>query len=374
MQKIAITNAQVYNNEAGTFSRATILIEDEKIKGVVSPAEKYEDYSIIDAIGRYVTPGFIDSCSQIGLKEIGIRWEGHDGYEPFEKESNYLQVVDGIYPFDRAFQDAVAGGVTASHIVSSPESVIGARTAVIHMYGKTVDEMMLIKNLGYSFSMGDVPKTAFWNNKHSPLTRMGIALQIRSTLKKIAKDENIQKTPIFIRAHRVDDIETALRISKEFRLKLTIIHATEYAKISQAVKEAPFSIIAGPCFQPIERSELMNLNPSLYAEVANKHGKFTFATDHPVSSANRLQLEGALALKAGVSEKEILNGLTVYAAELLQIEKLTGSIKEGLFADLVIWNAHPLQLTARVEKTFIKGQEIYSENRQNSGANALRQI
>ncbi len=374
MQKIAITNSQVYSHETGKFSQATILIEDEKIKGVISPAEKYEEYSIIDATGRYITPGLIDCCSQIGLKEIGIRWEGHDGYEPYEKESYQLQVVDGIYPFDRAFQDAVAGGVTASHIVSSPESVIGAKTAVIHMYGKMVEEMILIKNLGYSFSMGDVPKKAFWNNKRSSLTRMGIALQIRSTLKKIAEDETIQKAPIFIRAHRVDDIETALRISQEFGLKLTIIHATEFAKISQTVKEASFSIIAGPCFQPIERSELINLTPSLYLEVVNTHGKFAFATDHPVSSANHLQLEGALALRAGVPEKEILNGLTSYAAELLHVEKFTGSIKEGLFADLVIWNAHPLQLTARVEKTFIKGREVYSESRQNLGANALRQI
>lgn len=253
--------------------------------------------------------------------------------------------------------------MTASHIVSSPESVIGAKTAVIHMYGKTVDEMILIKNLGYSFSMGDAPKKAFWDNRHSPLTRMGIALQIRAALKKITEDENIQKVPIFVRSHRVDDIETALRISKEFGLNFTIIHATEYAKISQAVKEASFSIIAGPCFQPIERSELINLNPSLYLELVNKHGKFTFATDHPVSSVNHLQLEGALALKAGVPEKEILNGLTTYAAELLRVEKLTGSIKEGLFADLVIWNDHPLQLTARVEKTFIKGQEVFSESR-----------
>lgn len=359
MQKIAITNAKVYNNETGEFSPSTVLMNDEKIEAVVHPSEKLEGYSIIEASGCYVTPGFIDTCSQIGLKEMGIRWEGHDGYEPFEKDSQHLHVIDGIYPFDHAFQKAIEGGVTASHIVSSAESVVGAKTAVIHTHGKTIDDMILIDHLGYSFSMGDVPKKSVWDKTHSPLTRMGIALQIRSTLKKLSTNVNLKEAPIFIRCHRADDMETAIRISEEFGLQVILVHATEYAKLSAEAKQAQFSVIAGPCFQPIERSELINLSPSLFLELANHDCSFTFATDHPVSSVNHLQLEGALAVKAGVSEKEILNGLTQQAAKRLKIDHLTGSIKAGLFADLVIWNDHPLQLTARVEKTFIKGQQVY---------------
>lgn len=359
MQKIAIINANVYSNESGEFSRATVLINHEKIEAVVSPTISFEDYSIVDATGCFVTPGFIDTCSQIGLKEIGVRWEGNDAYEPHEKDSHKLQVIDGIYSFDQAFKDAVAGGVTASHIVSSAEFVVGAKTAVIHNHGKTVDEMILVKNLGYSFSMGDVPKKSFWDKTHSPLTRMGIALQIRSALKKLSNYENINQVPIFIRCHRVDDIETAIRISEEFGLNFILIHATEYAKLSEEARKAAFSVIAGPCFQPIERNEMIELNPSLFSDLSVKHGEFTFATDHPVSAVNHLQLEGALAVRAGVAEKEILNGLTKTAAKLLGVDNLTGSIEAGLLADLVLWNEHPLQLTARAERTFIKGKQVF---------------
>ncbi|WP_257348192.1 amidohydrolase family protein [Pseudalkalibacillus decolorationis] len=359
MSTIAITNANVYNHETGEFSPKTVLVKEAKIQAVVPPDEPPHDWTIIDATGCYLTPGFIDACSQIGLKEIGVRWEGNDGYEPHEENMNGLQVIDGIYPFDQAFQDAVAFGVTAAHIVSSANSVTGAETAVIHTHGKTADEMIIRHKLGYSFSMGDVPKKAFWEKTHTPLTRMGVAHKIRSSIKELQKQEQLQETPIFIRCHRADDIATALRIAKEFGLQMILVHATDYSKISSHETKFDFSIIAGPCFQPIEREEQINLRSSLYRVLKEQHGQFAFTTDHPVSSVKHLQLEGCLAIKAGVSEQVVLNGLTQYGAKLLRIDHLTGTIQPGLFADLVLWNKHPLQLTARAVRTFIKGKEVY---------------
>ena len=357
----AIKNAHVFNHDIGGFSKQTVLIEDEKITAVLSPFENIPEDHLIDAAGFYLTPGFIDTCSQIGLKEIGIRWEGNDGYEPNEEQNNELQVIDGIYPFDNAFKDAAASGVTAAHIVSAPESVVGAKTAVIHTYGKTVDEMILHKHLGISFSMGDVPKHAYWEKTKSPLTRMGIAQKIRTALKQLQHANKLKGIPIFIRSHRADDIATAVRIAEEFKLPISLIHATEYPVVTRSPVDQPISVIAGPCFQPIERGELQHLDPTLYSVLFEQGVPFTFATDHPVSSVTHLQLEGALALKAGVPEKIILNGLTRDAAKLLRIDQQTGSIQQGLFADLVLWNKHPLELTARAVRTFIKGKEVYRE-------------
>ncbi|QCJ44378.1 hypothetical protein FAY30_22080 [Bacillus sp. S3] len=378
MAKIAIKNANVFDHDSGSFSRQTVLIEAEKIAAVLSPDEDVLVDVEIDGRGLFLTPGLIDTCSQIGLKEIGIRWEGNDGYEPYEENGSELQVIDGIYPFDQAFHDAAASGVTAAHIVSAPESVVGARTSVIHTTGKTADDMILRKNLGVSFSMGDVPKNAFWEKTKLPLTRMGIAQKIRTTLKQLQCSHDLRDMPIFIRSHRADDIATAVRIAEEFGISIILVHATEFPLVAgmaaatgildasgvpaenSRLAAQPLSVIAGPCFQPIERGELQHLDPSLYAALFEQGVPFTFATDHPVSSVTHLQLEGALALKAGVPEKVILNGLTRDAAKLLRIDQLTGSIQSGLFADLVLWNKHPLDLTARPVRTFIKGQEVYS--------------
>jgi imidazolonepropionase-like amidohydrolase len=355
----AIKNANVFNHDTGGFSRQTVLIENEKIQAILSPNEDFSATHLIDAASYYLTPGLIDTCSQIGLREIGIRWEGNDGYEPNEETCSELQVIDGIYPFDQAFKDAVASGVTAAHIVSSPESAVGTKTSVIHTFGKTVDDMILHKNLGVSFSMGDVPKNAFWEKTKSPLTRMGIAQKIRTALKNLLISTNLEGVPIFIRSHRADDIATAMRIAEEFRLPIILVHATEYPLVTSFPADHHYPVIAGPCFQPIERGELKHLDPSLYSSLFERDVPFTFATDHPVSSVTHLQLEGALALKASVPEKVILNGLTRDAAKLLQIDQLTGSIQKGLFADIVLWNKHPLELTARAVRTFIKGKEVY---------------
>jgi imidazolonepropionase-like amidohydrolase len=358
MTTTAITNAQVYNLESGEFSKQTVVINEGKISSILSPTEFLPECNQIDATGLYLTPGFIDTCSQIGLKEIGIRWEGNDGYEPHEENGYHLDVVDGIYPFDKAFQDAIAAGVTAAHIVSSPEAVVGAKSAVIHTYGQTVDEMILNEHLGYSFSMGDVPKRAFWEKTKSPLTRMGIAQKIRSSLQVLQNTANLQEVPIFIRSHRADDIVTAMRIAEEFGLPFILVHGTEYPMLPPQHHDH-ISAIAGPCFQPMERGELKHLDPALYQTLFEQRVPFTFATDHPVSSVGHLQMEGCLALKAGVPEKVIMNGLTKDAAKLLKIDQLTGSLQEGLFADLVLWNKHPLELTARAVRTFIKGKEVY---------------
>lgn len=359
MEITAITNANVYQEKNGNFSVQTILIKDGRLLDILAPTKNISAHTIIEADGLYLTPGFIDTCSQIGLKEVGIRWEGHDGYEPDENHGLDLQVIDGIYPLDQAFQDAIAFGVTAAHIVSSPESVVGARTAVIHTDGKTVDEMVIHSNLGIVFSMGDIPKNAYFEKTKTPLTRMGIALRIRTALKKLQSTGRLQDVPIFIRSHRADDIATACRIAGEFNLPFVLVHGTEYPLTGRLPKGDSFSMIAGPCFQPMERGELKNLDPALYNTLFNDDVPFTFATDHPVSSVTHLQKEGALALKAGVPEKVILNGLTQGAAKLLKIDYLTGSLQKGLYADLVLWNKHPLDLTARAVRTFIKGKEVY---------------
>lgn len=105
-------NGLVFNSETRSFDKQSFQVQGQYFEQSSRTTE-----TEIDLDGYYITPGFIDSCSQIGLAEIGIRWEGDDSYE-FDSHLQY-SVVDGIYPFDAAFQKAVSHGVTASHIVPS---------------------------------------------------------------------------------------------------------------------------------------------------------------------------------------------------------------------------------------------------------------
>ncbi|WP_077604317.1 amidohydrolase family protein [Oceanobacillus sojae] len=366
MTQTAITNINTYSSESGSFSKKTLIIKDEKIDAILPGNHIPNHTTVINGSDLFLTPGFIDTCSQIGLTEKGIRWEGNDSTEPDEIKSEKLHVLDGIYPFDKAFNDAVSSGVTAAHIVSSAESIVGARTAVIHTNGPTVEDMVLHKKLGYSYSMGDVPKKTFWERTRTPLTRMGIAHKIRRSLTDLQKEKNLKEELLFIRCHRADDIATAYRIAEEFGIDFVFIHATEYRKLRNPILNYPKTIVAGPYFQPIERAELKTLDPADYYFFHKQAINYTFSTDHPTNSVTHLQLEGSLAVKNGVPEQQVLNALTKDAAKLLNIEHKTGDIQKGLFADLVLWNGHPLSLTSRAVRTFIKGKEVYREGEKNA--------
>ncbi|MET3655455.1 amidohydrolase family protein [Sporosarcina psychrophila] len=350
-----IKNGWVLDSDSGAFSKQDIFFTDE----LLASCDESAISKTIDATNLYITPGLIDTCSQIGLRETGVRWEGNDSYEPQQEDPTQLSVTDGIYPFDSSFKDAVASGVTTAHILSAPNSVIGAKTAIIHMNGSTVEEMLIDNEVGFSFSMGDIPKKSFMEQTKMPLTRMGIAQRIRTTLKRLKRSGELDNRKVFVRCHRADDIETAIRISKEVDVPITLVHATECGLVDKEVLTHSNNSIGGPSFQAIERLELKNLKPTLYKTLQDSGVNFGFATDHPVNSVTHLKLEASLAFREGVSSEDALLALTKNAAKLLEIDHLTGSIAPGLFADIVIWDQHPLNLTANVLHTFIKGQEVY---------------
>lgn len=344
-------NGLVFNSETRSFNKQSFQVQGQYFEPATHSPE-----TELDLDGYYITPGFIDSCSQIGLAEIGIRWEGDDSYE-FDSHLQY-SVVDGIYPFDTAFQKAVSHGVTASHIVPSPKSLIGAKTAIIHHTHTTVDEMVISKDVAYSFSIGHQAKSTFFAEKKKPLTRMGMAKILRETLQQIQQQEP-SITKIVIRAHKAVDLEFISRLQQEFGsiFDFHIIHGTEITFLH----ETSFNtVIAGPTFRYIEHNEMMALSPKLYHQLYKNNIPFVFCTDHPVSSTSHLTLEGCLAVREGMARQDVLYALTTGAANFLGIAHKTGAIRDGLLADFVIWDKHPLNLDAQVVATYIKGTKVYA--------------
>ncbi|KOS64342.1 amidohydrolase family protein [Lysinibacillus agricola] len=341
-------NGLVFNSETRSFEKSNFQVHGQYFK----QSNTFE--TKIDLDGYYITPGFIDSCSQIGLAEIGIRWEGDDSFE-FESNIQY-SVVDGIYPFDTAFKKAISHGVTSSHIVPSPKSLIGAKTAIIHHTHTTVDEMVIKQGVAYSFSIGQNAKSTFFAEKKKPLTRMGIAKIMRETLQQIKEQEPLIRK-IVVRAHKAVDIELIVRLQQEFEFDFHIIHGTEIPLLEDPSLN---TVIAGPTFRHIEHNEMMALSPKLYKQFAANSIPFVLCTDHPISNATHLALEACLAVREGLLRQDMVYALTTGAATFLGIEHITGSIKDGLLADFVVWNKHPLDLDAKVVATFIKGKKVYA--------------
>jgi len=367
--KRAIVNSHLYDVKTDTVhENTTVLWEDGVIKQVGQHVELPSDAEVIDGSGCFVTPGLIHSFTQMGLKEYGIRWEGDDSYEASSTIQPHLSVVDGINPYDKTFEVARAYGVTTAHIGPGPQNVISGKTALIKTVGTVVDDMVIEADHGLAVSLGEVPKSAYRQKFKTPLTRMRMAYIIREQLRKalyddesdVSKEEIFQKilrkqASLYVRAHRSDDIVTAVRLKKEFDISVVLVHATEAYRVTDVLVDSEIPVLAGPFYSPKSRDELENLHPSTSAKINEAGTSFTLLS----SAVRNLTLEGALSIREGVSRAQALHALTFGAAKILGISDQVGSIEVGKEADLVLWDNKPLELKTNVVQTIIKGSSVY---------------
>jgi len=170
-----------------------------------------------------------------------------------------------------------------------------------------------------------------------------------------------KKIPIRMHAHRADDIVSAIRIAKEFNVKLVIEHATEGHKIADYIANNKIPCVIGPNISAREKLELRNRSFSTPAVLHEAGVKFAFITDHPVIPIDMLIVSAAMACKAGLPKDAAYRSLTISAAEICGVNKNIGSIESGKDADLVIWDREPLDFDSNVERTYIDGKCVYKK-------------
>ena len=384
--EIVIKNAKIYTmDEKGIIEKGDILIKDGKIQ-TIDENITANGAEVIDATGKLVFPGFIDAHSHIGMWEDSVGFEGADGNEDSDPVTPHLRAIDAINPFDRSFEEAIAGGVTCVATGPGSANVIGGQFCVIKTYGKRIDKMVIKEPAAMKVAFGENPKSVYHEKHQAPQTRMATAAILREALfkakeylnKKLEAEKDDEKDPpefdikseslikvlnkeipLKAHAHRADDIFTAIRIAKEFDVNLTLDHVTDGYLIVDELKEENIPCIVGPNLTDRSKVELKNLdfkNPGILA----KNGILVaIMTDHPVIPQKYLTLCAALACKSGMDELEALKAITINPAKILGVDSRVGSIKEGKDADIVIYSGHPFELFSEVEYVLINGQVVY---------------
>lgn len=383
-----IKNGKVFTMEGKIYERASVLIDRGKIKelgeNVVAPL----DVEVIDAEGKIVTPGFIDAHSHLGIWEDAIGFEGIDGNEMTDPVTPHLRAIDAINPLDRTFEESREGGVTCVATGPGSANVVGGQFAAIKTWGDRVDDMIVKEPLAMKCAFGENPKRVYNEKKKSPMTRMATAAILRETLMKANEykrklddaGEDSSKKPSFdmkmeamlkvinreipfkAHAHRADDILTAIRIAKEFGVRLTLEHCTEGHLIAHHIKDEGLTAVVGPSFGHRSKFELKNLTFDTPGILSKAGVKVAIMTDHPVVPLKHLSLCAALAVKAGMEEEEALKAITINAAEILELDDRIGSLKEGKDGDIVIWERHPFDVMSEVLYTIIDGKVVYRRN------------
>ncbi len=381
-----IKNAKIYTMDDGIIENGTLVIKDGKIEKIIRD-EKIEESiykdldtsnkKIIDAKGHMLLPGIIDAHCHLGMVEDGMGFEGDDLNEMIEPITPELRAIDALNPLDNTFREAYEAGITTVATGPGSSNIVCGQFAAIKTYGRRIDEMIIKEPIAMKLALGENPKSIYGKNDKSPMTRMAIASKLRELLfntREYMKNENrvfdmrlesmkkvmTREIPLKVHAHRADDIFTAIRIAKEFDVRLTIDHCTEGHLISDYLKEENLDCIVGPSFTDRSKIELKNLTFET-PKVLNEAGvKFALMTDAPEVGVNYLPLCAGLAVKAGLKEMEALKAITINPAEILGIDDRVGSIKIGKDADFVVFSSNPLKnIVSEALLTVIDGRVVY---------------
>ncbi len=383
-----IVGGRILTMTGADIPEGVIHIQNGKIVEIGSHEEiqvkPVEQEKLITVKDGWIMPGIIEAHCHMGITEEKKGMEGDDCNETVEPVTPYLRAVDAINTMDAAFDDAVAAGITAAMIGPGSSNVVGGQFAFLKTKGRRVDDLIVKAPAAMKVAFGENPKVNYSGQNKSPSTRMAIAAMLRRELTEASEyleckeraeqnGEAFQKDftkecwipvlkkeiPLKAHVHRVDDIFTAIRIAKEFHVRMTLDHCSEGHLIAQELAEVGFPAIVGPDLTSRNKIEVQNMDFKT-AGILNQAGVMTaITTDHPVSQIQYLPLCAGLAVKAGLSLAEGLKAITLYPAMICGVAERMGSLEVGKDADIAIFTGNPMEVFTKTLYTIIDGKIVY---------------
>ncbi len=359
-----------------------ILVENGKIKAIGEHLQTEEGVSVVDAEGLQVYPGFVEAHGHIGLDGYGIGYEGMDYNELNDIVSPQLRGIDGVKPMDAAFPKAAEAGVTCVCVGPGSANVLGGTFVTIKTVGRRVEDMLLRDNVAMKCAFGENPKRVYREKKDS--SRMSTAALLREMLfktreyleKKEAAGDDPSKRPAFdmklealipvikgemplkAHAHAAEDLFTALRIAREFNVKITLEHVTEGHLIVEELAKENVPLAVGPTLTSASKYELRNKSWTTPGLLSAAGCQVSIITDSPVIPQEYLPLCAGLAVQAGMDPFAALQAITINPARHAGIADRVGSLEVGKDADFVITDGCPFEVSTKVKHVFIDGKEV----------------
>lgn len=362
---------------------ADILLADGKIAAIGGGLTAPADAAVFDADGLEVYPGFVDAHTHIGLDGYGIGYEGCDYNEMNDIWTPQLRAIDGINPRDPSLADARRAGVTCVCTGPGSANVLGGTFLAMKTVGDRVDKMVVRDPVAMKCAFGENPKRCYRDKCDS--TRMSTAAFLRGALmqardygaRKQAANGDITKMPAYnqkleallpvlareiplkAHAHQANDIFTALRIAREFNLRLTLEHVTEgHLIVDELAGEKDVPMAVGPSLTFASKFELQNKSWSTPAVLTAAGCHVSIITDSSVIPQQYLPLCAGMAIKAGMDPFDALKAITLNPAEHIGVADRVGSLEVGKDADLVITAGSPFEVMTEVKAVFIDGARI----------------
>jgi len=353
--EVFINNAVVMTVTHGNIQNGSVHIKDGKIAAVGRNLKAPAGATVIDAGGKYLTPGIIDSHSHIALDD--------DVNEATSPVTPQMMMIDAFDYQDKAIYRGLAGGVTTSLLLHGSANMIGGQAIVIkHKYGAGRDAMLFPgAPRSIKFASGENPKRVYGSKEQLPSTRMGNFAVQREALVQ-AQDYMREWTDYEIHCYRADELLTEMEIAKEFGYKVRAFHhALEAYKVADklAANDVAIATFADWWGYKNEAWDAIPWN----AVISMRKGVRVAIKSDSDDLARRLNQEAAKTMRyGGATEEEALRMITLNPAWIIGVENRVGSIEVGKDADLVIWDGYPLSSYGVPEKVLIDGDVYFDRS------------
>ena len=378
---VLVKNGMIHDMVNKEPYKADILIEDGIIKAIGT--DLTSDGEVYDAEGFDVYPGFIDAHAHLGLDGYGIGFEGADYNEMNDVCTPQLRAIDSFNPLDTTVKMAAQAGVTTVATGQGSSNAIGGTWIAVKTTGCCVDDMIVKDPIAMKCALGENPKRCYREKGNA--ARMTTAANIRQMMLKTldymarleaAGDDPAKKPafdykceamipvmkreiPLKSHAYQANDILTAVRLAREFNVKMTLEHTTEGHLIADKLAECKeYPMAVGPTLTHASKFELQNKSWETPKILSEKGCLVSIITDSPVIPQQYLTLCAGLAVKAGMDPYEALKAITINPAKHIGIEDRVGSLEPGKDGDLVVYEGSPFDIDSKVRLVLINGNKI----------------
>ena len=393
---LVVQGARILPITAPPIAQGVLVIKGGKIVAV-GEAGKVQipaGAKVQDATGKVIMPGIVDSHSHIGIMGNPTVSDSQDGNEGSGPVQPGLRALDAIDPADPNIRMATSGGITTANIMPGSGNVMGGQTAYVKLRGSTMEQMLIPGTLGgMKMANGTNPK-GYGSRGQAPMTRMEEAALARGIFVKAqqykgkwdayakavaAKEKNAKepdhdlgldavvqvldgKRVVHNHTHRADDVMTVLRLSDEFHYRVVVHHGTESCEVADELAKRHIGVSFTMIDSPGGKPETINFSISCPARLEKAGVKVAFNTDDPITNSRLLLRSAALGVRGGMSEDAALKGLTIYPAEMLDLQSRVGSLEVGKDADFIVLSGAPLSVYTHVVETWIEGEKVFDRN------------
>jgi imidazolonepropionase-like amidohydrolase len=384
-QAIAIVGGDVYTADGTPIRGGTVVIQNGRITAVGANVAIPAGARRIDATGKWVTPGLIESSTTMGISEVGSITESNDAEirdvttrrDTDDQVQAAFTVTEGLNPRSMVIPIVRIMGVTTT-ITRPSGSLISGQGAMIDLVGNRVEDMTVVSPIGMYASLSENARGAVGG------PRAAISMRLREVLEDArAYARNRQnfergetrefsvsrldlealqpvlagREPLVVEAHRASDIQLALRIAREYDLRLIITGGTEAWMVADDLARARVPVLV----------KVLNNLPgsfeSLGATYENaarlrRAGVQVALTTGETWRAYTIRQEAGNAVAYGLPWTEAFRAVTLYPAQIWGVADRYGSLEAGKVANVVVWSGDPFELLTRVEHVIIRGQEV----------------